>query len=286
MIAFAETGSLVVSLTVTVPGECEEAVSANITVEDIAFGALASTTAVNCFGANTGAIVVDYFGGTDPYNITWADDASVERLRTDLVAGSYPFTVTDANACQFESVAIVVGPTTPIMIVQVALIPESCTNTEDGSIEIDIIGGGEGYELAWSNDANTLRITDLTTGEYTITVTDINGCQGDSTFTVYNVCDDGEDNLYDIISPNDDGVNDSWVIPGIENFPNNNVVIHNRWGELVWQSKGAYINNDNLNAFNGRSTDGKELPTGAYYFVIQYNDAAKTVHGGAVTVVR
>lgn len=286
MIAFAQTGNLVVSVTVTVPDVCTEAVSANVSVDDIAFGALASTTGVDCFGEATGAIVVDYFGGMSPYSILWEDDPTADRLRNNLAAGTYAFTVTDANDCKFASTAIVDGPPNPITIVQVELIPESCTDTQDGSIEIDIIGGAEGYELAWSNGANTLRNENLTTGEYSVTVTDINGCQGDSTFTVYNICEDGEDNLYDIISPNDDGVNDSWVIPGIDNFPNNQVVIHNRWGELVWQSKGAYINGDDLNAFRGLTNDGKELPTGAYYFVIQYNDEAETVHGGAVTVIR
>jgi gliding motility-associated-like protein len=286
MVVFAETGNFVVSVSVTIPDVCSEAVSANLTVEDMSFGALANTTEVNCFGDETGAIVVDYFGGTDPYSILWEDDPTADRLRTDLAAGSYPFTVTDANGCQFESIVTVDGPPTPITIVQIAMVPESCTDTQDGSIEIDIIGGAEGYELMWSNDENTLRNEDLTAGEYTVTVTDIFGCQGDSTFTVFNICEDGEDNLYDIISPNNDGVNDSWVIPGIENFPNNQVVIHNRWGELVWQSKGGYVNGDALNAFRGLSSDGNELPTGAYYFVIQYKDEAETVFGGAVTVIR
>jgi len=285
MVAFSQIGNMLINVTVTVPTLCEEGVSGNFAIEDTGFAAMVGTTRVDCFGDENGAIVVDGFGGTEPFSLQWSDAPTTERIRTNLAAGDYFFTITDANSCQWESVATVDGPSSPITIVQVALSPESCDNTEDGSIEIDIIGGAEGYQLEWSNNENTLRIENLTAGEYAVTVTDINGCMGDTTFTVKNICQDGEEGLYDIITPNDDGINDFWNIPGIENFSNVEVVIHNRWGELVWNANN-YANNDSENTFRGIGNNGKELPTGAYYFVIQYNDEANTVHGGAVTVIR
>ncbi len=78
-----------------------------------------------------------------------------------------------------------------------------------------------------------------------------------------------------IVTPNDDGENDVFIIDQIELFPNNTVRIYNRWGVLVYETK-RYDNNSNAfrGISNGRATvsgsDG--LPAGIYYYVIEYSD--------------
>jgi len=59
------------------------------------------------------------------------------------------------------------------------------------------------------------------------------------------------------------------VIKGIQGYPNNKVIIWNRWGSLVY-SKGAYTND-----WTGISNDGNVLPDGTYYIVVELNDASK-----------
>jgi gliding motility-associated-like protein len=73
--------------------------------------------------------------------------------------------------------------------------------------------------------------------------------------------------VYEVFTPNDDGINDHFVILGIESFPHSVVKIYNRWGSLVFQTE-AYNNTDNY--WDGYSQGDKnhKLPVGVYYYVI------------------
>jgi gliding motility-associated-like protein len=73
--------------------------------------------------------------------------------------------------------------------------------------------------------------------------------------------------FYNFITPNQDGLNDYWVIEKIEEekFRKNSVVISNRWGQRVWNTEG-YNNTDNF--FNGVDQQGNVLPDGTYYYVV------------------
>lgn len=65
-------------------------------------------------------------------------------------------------------------------------------------------------------------------------------------------------------SPNGDGTNDTWEILGIEKYPNCNIQVYTRWGQLVFQSTGYSASK----RWNGTSKNGKELAPSAYYYVI------------------
>jgi len=74
--------------------------------------------------------------------------------------------------------------------------------------------------------------------------------------------------IYEILTPNDDGLNDFFRILGIESFKNSVVQIYNRWGTLVFQTTG-YNNTDNY--WDGYTSEGarkQKLPVGVYYYVI------------------
>ena len=79
------------------------------------------------------------------------------------------------------------------------------------------------------------------------------------------------------MTPNGDGLNDVFVIRGIEQFPNNKLRIYNRWGVLVWDADG--YGQDNVyfrGESNGRVVIDQDrlLPVGTYYYVLDYtNDA-------------
>ena len=284
-VAFAETGVFMVSVSVSITDVCFESVSANLAVDQTGFGAMVNKTDVDCFGETNGSIILDYFGGTPPYTVTWNDDANAGRIRENLLAGEYFYTIEDSNGCTFESSVIIVGPDGALVINPVNVVPESCTDAQDGSIEIEVIGGAEGYDIEWSTQESGLRIDNLSAGDYDVTVTDINGCVASMAFNILNICEDGEAALYDVISPNGDGINDTWTIPGIENYPENIVRIHNRWGDVVWNTRN-YTNDGGANTFQGQNNNAQDLPTGAYFYVIEFNDTNKTILGGAVTVVR
>jgi gliding motility-associated-like protein len=92
--------------------------------------------------------------------------------------------------------------------------------------------------------------------------------------------DEDEVEVFNVITPNGDGIHDVLRIRNIENFPNNTVKIYNRWGVLVFVTK-AY--NSNGNVFDGTSqgrvtvNQDNKLPVGTYFYVIDYeNDAGIT----------
>ena len=75
-------------------------------------------------------------------------------------------------------------------------------------------------------------------------------------------------------TPNGDGVNDYWIVPGIDNYPNNNVKVYNRSGNAVFETRN-YQNNWN-GAFN--NNNGK-LPAGSYFYVIDFGNGQKSLQG-------
>jgi gliding motility-associated-like protein len=81
---------------------------------------------------------------------------------------------------------------------------------------------------------------------------------------------------YTGFSPNGDGLNDTWIIGNIENFPNNSVHIYNRWGSQII---GINNYNNTYNAWNGQSSSGSVLPNGTYFYVIELNNGAGVKKG-------
>jgi len=75
--------------------------------------------------------------------------------------------------------------------------------------------------------------------------------------------------IYNIFSPNGDNVNDTWVIDGIEIYSENKIIIFNRWEDEVARFNG-YDNVDVV--WNGTNKNGRELPIGTYFYVIELGD--------------
>jgi gliding motility-associated-like protein len=86
--------------------------------------------------------------------------------------------------------------------------------------------------------------------------------------------------IYSGFTPNGDGVNDFWDIDLVEYYPDITVMVYDRWGRQVFYSKGYSSDKRWDGKFNG-----KDLPTGTYYYVIDLNDGSKP-YKGPVTMVR
>ncbi|MEH6659883.1 gliding motility-associated C-terminal domain-containing protein, partial [Leeuwenhoekiella marinoflava] len=104
-----------------------------------------------------------------------------------------------------------------------------------------------------------------------------NGNPDDVTITIIpNVLADGDIIIYNVMTPNGDGLNDIFMIENIDRYPDNKVQIFNRWGVEVYSTEGYSIDNGNVfSGFSdGRATvrRGERLPTGTYYYVIEYAD--------------
>lgn len=113
--------------------------------------------------------------------------------------------------------------------------------------------------------------------EYTIKAQSLLGCQAEATTKVF-----PESRLYvpNIFTPNNDGVNDTWEITNIKLFKTSNVIIYDRWGEVVFYSQGYSI------PFDGTNNGGQELPSGVYAYSIHVEGLDSQVYKGALTIIR
>jgi gliding motility-associated-like protein len=78
------------------------------------------------------------------------------------------------------------------------------------------------------------------------------------------------------VTPNSDGINDEWIINGIEEFKDNEVEIFNRWGQSVWREKGY---NNKTVAFKGLNRNGEKLNDGTYFYAIIPDKNTKPIKG-------
>ncbi len=83
------------------------------------------------------------------------------------------------------------------------------------------------------------------------------------------------------ITPNGDGSNDVFIVRGIENYPDNEVTIVNRWGNVVFKQSG-YTIYENEKVWKGTDESGGALSDGTYFYIIKLNDAAETVKSGSI----
>jgi gliding motility-associated-like protein len=82
-------------------------------------------------------------------------------------------------------------------------------------------------------------------------------------------------------SPNDDGINDKFVIKNIDLFPANKIYIYNRWGNLVYEQEGYNNEWDGKPNVSGTLGDDK-LPVGTYYYILELNDKEKLKFNGFI----
>ena len=148
---------------------------------------------VDCSGEATGDISISVYGGTQPYTYSWSNSATTQNL-TDVVAGTYSVTVTDANGCTASANTTISEPSSPISlnISKVdANTAQGCTN---GEATANVSGGTSPYTYAWSASANnqtTSTATNLHVGSHSVTITDANGCELTQSIVIscVNTCD-------------------------------------------------------------------------------------------------
>tara|TARA_R110002050_G_scaffold149463_1_gene275997 strand:- start:15518 stop:25336 length:9819 start_codon:yes stop_codon:yes gene_type:complete len=169
------------SVTVTDNNSCEQVDNVTITEPT----ALVVTNNVfsnaTCFGLSNGSATIVASGATPGYTYAWPDGATT-LANTTLPAGTVTVTVTDANACTDTTNVTITEPSA--LDLAPTVVDITCNGLTDGSISTSVSGGTSAYTFAWSNAATTSSITGLSTGNYSVTVTDANNCQKDSSFTI------------------------------------------------------------------------------------------------------
>jgi len=174
-----------VSVTVTDANGCSRYVSSIVNGPSAALDiSLIKLFDVSCFGGNDGEIQVFVSGGTPPYNVNWAPTGDTTLTITNLFAGSYTITVTDANACVATAIYQVAEPNE----IQIAIAPTQpgCPGEQTGLASVGVSGGTAPYSYIWNTTPNQFGVvaTQLFGDRwYAVEVTDNLGCtQVDSVF--------------------------------------------------------------------------------------------------------
>lgn len=132
-------------------------------------------TNVACKGNSTGAIDVTTYNGTTPFTYAWTNGFASQDI-SGLPANDYLVTITDANGCHTTTGATITEPASALSVSLLSTDKLCNGGINNGSIDIMAQGGTPSYTYLWSNGAMTEDISNLTTGFYSVTVTDSLGC--------------------------------------------------------------------------------------------------------------
>ena len=160
--------------TITITDQNGCSVNATYTVNNLATGISFTSAITNEVCTNgQGEIALSVSGGNAPYTYAWSNGGTTAAI-TGLSSGLYSCTITDNAGCSIVTGDISVGNTASNMSASTSVIDASCSN--NGSIDLSVVGGAAPLTFSWSNGASSEDITNLAGGTYDYTVTDNNGC--------------------------------------------------------------------------------------------------------------
>lgn len=296
-----QTVSPTTTTTYYVTGEnangCTAIDSVEITLNSLPEIELSSATITdeNCLndgGSISGVVIV----GNGPFSVVWSDGLNNIASSLNIFpvpAGQYFLTVTDDNGCIGTSDTVTVNyndlsnlnavddytSTYPNTEVSIDAYANDTGDINTISLVTNPVGGigtydGSGY-FTYMPD---IGFTGIDSMDYEICdIVCINDCQR---ATIY-INLDGEQDVVipNGFTPNGDGYNDTFVILNLEQYPDNTIVIFNRWGDQVFEA--APYNND----WNGSSAGAKmkitgdEVVDGTYYFVLDLGNGDDPING-------
>jgi gliding motility-associated-like protein len=136
-----------------------------------------------CFGDSNGIAIVEVTGGLEPYQFTWnTTPVQTGPVAFDLKAGNYIVMVTDSLN---DTLYIPVTISSPTALTATAVTKDpSCFGKFDGNIAVTVNGGTSPYTYFWSNGSIFNPLTNLSAGNFTLTITDTNGCKLNKNYTL------------------------------------------------------------------------------------------------------
>ncbi len=154
-----------------------------ITGPGAAMVAQLTTIPISCAGFNNGQAIASVIsGGTPPYSFAWSGGQPNNPVATNLSPGNISVIITDANGCTANANGTISG--TPSLAVSITTTIDSCYRSGRGSAEALVSGGAPPYSYLWNDFSTNPENDNLIAGNYTITVTDANGCSVTETATV------------------------------------------------------------------------------------------------------
>jgi len=238
---------------------------------------ITSVNDVSCFGAEDGSVTITVTGGAPGdmlYN--WSNSKTTKDI-SNVGPGRYTVTVKDLYNCYDTSEAIVVEPDE--LLIDTTLVKHPwCDLSSDGELQVDATGGLGALTYQWSTGSTEQYLKRLSSGTYTVTVTDANNCSSELVLVLNN----NQNQCIRVpsaFSPNGDGVNDYWDISMLDMFyPDCTIEVYDRWGVMIFKSKGY------SKPWDGRH-NGYPLPANSYHYIIDFNNGGRIL-SGQITIIK
>ncbi len=228
-----------------------------------------------CINTNGTEVISDPILDTElsasNHTFEWTLDGDVTVISTDSsytanAPGNYSVTATNtATGCEYTDTTVVVLSSPPVLTANLISLAFSSNNIIHATA---VTNGGEVSDYEFSLDAGpwvsnlpdngSYTFDNVSAGEHTITARDIHGC-GISSTTVFVL----DYPLY--FTPNNDGYHDTWYIEGLENQPDAQIRIFDRFGKLLKQVSSVGKGWDGV-------YNGKLLPSSDYWFTLEYRE--------------
>lgn len=261
------------SLTVSYSGVsgCSSSTSKPVNVAAAIIPAITASVPSSCPGEDVMLSITGTFS-----SISWSTSETTSSITVNQ-PGTYTVTTTDGNGCTGNSTLTINSNSVPTL----AITAEKTSIVRGQSVQLEVTGADiyswQPIEtLSNSNISNPKATPDQTT-TYVVEGTTTDGCSAQASITI-----EVNDELSSLIvpnvfSPNGDGFNDLWVIPGIEAFSDCTLSIFDKSGSRIFEQKGYQSNWDG-------TINGKNVPDGTYFFIINCTD--KQPLSGSLLVAR
>ena len=236
----------------------------------------------SCFNSTNGSISIQISGGTPTYELLWSGPDgffSTASSIANLSNGNYQLDVIDSLGCALFKEYDIIMPDSISLEFYILLHDNgyniSINGGNDGFIGISSLNGGTpSFLFNWTGPneytSSQMNISYLYAGEYNLNVIDQNNCE--SNFIV--ILTQPEASIIPTgFTPNNDGYNDLFVIPGINKDNPAAIKIYNRWGNIVYENSN-YENN-----WDGTNKDGMDLPEATYFVIIEFISIGESVNG-------
>lgn len=206
------------------------------------------------------------------YVYAWSNGSTSEDLN-NVAPGSYHVTITQPSTdCTMDTI---------IVVPNIGSYPTAITGSTQsdfylptGSAWVSITSAPSNYSYLWNTIPPSVDsiITNVNAGSYTVTITDnTSGCT--ASFTVLVPSSLQPIVIPNVLTPNNDGFNDTFTIQFIDQYPNSQLIIRNRWGRIVFTS-------DNYQ----NDWDGNGSPDGVYFYILKCSDGKE--YSGSVTLLK
>jgi gliding motility-associated-like protein len=242
--------------------------------EPATLSAASANSQTSCYGTSDGGVFLAVSGGAPNYTIAWNNGQNGATL-TGLSAGWYTYTITDANGCSLTDSTQVLQPD-PLEVF-IDTIPATCIRSFDGQVNVTAYGGNGSYRYYLNDNEFNGFQQGLGTTDIYIHVVDQVGCDTVVRWEMpplYDPCVF----IPNWFSPNGNGEQDLWRIRGME-YEDLKVSVFNVLGQLLYTTtSNTYVPWDG-------TYNGKDMPAGDYYYVIEDITSGDN-YTGYVTILR